>query len=41
MLSDKDIKKALEDKWIEISPLDQGYIPVSYTHLTLPTICSV
>ena len=26
MLSDKDIKKALEDKWIEISPLDQGYI---------------
>eukprot|EP00975_Prorocentrum_lima_P041118 8639553-Prorocentrum_lima.AAC.1 len=22
-------------------PLDQHYPPVSYTHLTLPTICSV
>ena len=23
------------------SALDNGYTPVSYTHLTLPTICSV
>ena len=34
MLSDKDIKKALEDKWIEISPLDKGYIqPLSLIHI--------
>ena len=29
MLSDIDIKKALEEKWIEISPLDKGFIQPS------------
>ena len=37
MLSDKDIKKALEDKWIEISPLDQGYIQPSSVDLRVGT----
>ena len=47
MLSDNDINKALEDKLIEISPLDISYIQpssvdsVSYTHLTLPTTIAV
>ena len=29
MLSDIDIKKALEEKWIEVSPLDKGFIQPS------------
>ena len=37
MLSDKDIKKGLEDKWIEISPLDQGYIQPSSVDLRVGT----
>ena len=37
MLSDKDIKKALEDKWIEISPLDQGYIQPSSVDISVGT----
>ena len=29
MLSDIDIKKALEEKWIDVSPLDKGFIQPS------------
>ena len=31
---------AVEENWNSYSPVD-GYAAVSYTHLTLPTICSV
>ena len=33
-------QKTLTAQWSEVSRLGQ-YLPVSYTHLTLPTICSV
>ena len=29
------------EKQLEIGPYQSSIIPVSYTHLTLPTICSV
>ena len=35
--SEVKFNKKLDDKEVRIP----GYIPVSYTHLTLPTICSV
>ena len=37
MLSDKDIKKALKDKWIEISPLDKAFIQPSSVDLRVGT----
>ena len=37
MLSDKDIKKALKDKWIEISPLEQTFIQPSSVDLRVGT----
>ena len=32
----KEIKEYMDSKGV-----DYDYVPVSYTHLTLPTICSV
>ena len=37
MLSDKDIKKALKDKWIEISPLEKTFIQPSSVDLRVGT----
>ena len=37
MLSDKDIKKALKDKWIEISPFDKAFIQPSSVDLRVGT----
>ncbi len=37
MLSDKDIKKALKDKWIEISPLNKAFIQPSSVDLRVGT----
>ena len=37
MLSDKDIKKALKDKWIEISPLVNAFIQPSSVDLRIGT----
>ena len=37
MLSDNDIKKALEDKWIEISPLEKNFIQPSSVDLRAGT----
>ena len=37
---DKDAQYAIGMHWLA-SKNSRGYDPVSYTHLTLPTICSV
>ena len=38
------IEELLGEKWPDFdytTAIEVGYVPVSYTHLTLPTICSV
>ena len=35
------IARNIIDEYIDYTHLKRGYITVSYTHLTLPTICSV
>ena len=42
-LSDEDMERNYQSdqKWKNMASQEDDYIAVSYTHLTLPTICSV
>ena len=36
-----NIAHKFSDEYVNVSIVDKEAVPVSYTHLTLPTICSV